>query len=86
MNKLPTKAGIGLKAEHCNELTENPSATGWLEVHPENYMVDGGPTHRFLTQLREIFPLSMHGVGMSLGSANGVDQEHLLRLNQVLKY
>lgn len=79
---IPVTAGIGLRSPHIGEmLTRRPSA-GWLEVHAENYMGDGAAVHA-LERLREIYPLSVHGVGLSLGSAQGLDQDHLKRLRMV---
>jgi len=82
MNKLPPHIGIGLKAQHYEELLNiaPEHAPGWLEVHPENYMGAGGLPHDYLTRLADRYALSMHGVGMSLGSADGVDETHLQRL------
>lgn len=84
MNSLPPSSGIGLKAQHYSALLSQPKRVGWLELHPENYMGEGGPPHRYLTALREHYPLSMHGVGMSLGTANGVDEKHLQRLKKLV--
>lgn len=79
---IPATAGIGLRSPHIGEmLTRRPSA-GWLEVHAENYMGDGAGVEA-LERLREIYPLSVHGVGLSLGSARGVDHDHLQRLRKV---
>ncbi|TIU92928.1 MAG: DUF692 domain-containing protein [Mesorhizobium sp.] len=79
---IPATAGIGLRSPHIGEmLTRRPSA-GWLEVHAENYMGDGAGVDA-LERLREIYPLSVHGVGLSLGSARGVDHDHLQRLRKV---
>ncbi|MEJ2035295.1 MAG: DUF692 family protein, partial [Maritimibacter sp.] len=64
---LPPRAGIGFKPQHYGEIISDPGAVGWLEVHAENYMGDGG---RPLAQLRawaERFPMSVHGVGLSIG-------------------
>ena len=79
---IPAAAGIGLRSPHIAEmLTRRPSA-GWLEVHAENYMGDGAAVSA-LEQLRTIYPLSVHGVGLSLGSAGGIDRDHLERLRRV---
>ncbi|RWL95586.1 DUF692 domain-containing protein [Mesorhizobium sp.] len=79
---IPASAGIGLRSPHIAEmLTRRPSA-GWLEVHAENYMGDGAGVEA-LERLREIYPLSVHSVGLSLGSARGVDSAHLERLRKV---
>lgn len=74
---IPALAGIGLKPEHYADLLTRLPAIGFLEVHTENYMGDGGPPHRYLTKLREHYPLSFHGVGMSLGGVSALDQDHL---------
>ncbi|TPJ72438.1 DUF692 domain-containing protein [Mesorhizobium sp. B2-6-2] len=79
---IPASAGIGLRSPHIAEmLTRRPSA-GWLEVHAENYMGDGAGVQA-LERLRQIYPLSVHGVGLSLGSAQGLDRDHLERLRKV---
>lgn len=77
---LPNKAGIGLKAEHMRDLLTRETATGFLEVHAENYMGAGGAPHAFLALLRERYPLSLHGVGLSIGAEGPLDSDHLDRL------
>jgi len=80
-NALPNRAGIGLKAQHYQELHDGlPDDIGWLEVHSENHMCAGGPTSHWLNAFRERYPISLHGVGMSLGSAGPLDPVHLQRL------
>jgi hypothetical protein len=79
---IPASAGIGLRSPHIAEmLTRRPSA-GWLEVHAENYMGDGAGVEA-LERLRQTYPLSVHGVGLSLGSARGLNRDHLERLRKV---
>ena len=80
LDPIPARAGVGLKAEHYRDILEAKPDMGWFEVHPENYMGAGGPPHRYLTAIRQDYPLSMHGVGLSLGSADSPDPEHLRRL------
>lgn len=80
---FPPRAGIGLKARHYAEIIETAPDIGWFEFHSENYLCDGGPTMRWLDKLREMYPLSMHGVGLSLGSAGPLDKHHLKRLAQL---
>ena len=77
---LPVRAGIGLKAQHYQEIIDTAPNIGWLEVHSENYMCAGGPTQAWLSAMRERYPISLHGVGMSLGSAGPLDSSHLNRL------
>ena len=76
--------GIGLKAQHYDEILRTKPTIDWLEVHPENYMGAGGLPHKYLREIAETYPLSMHGVGLSLGSANGVSDEHLAALTNVV--
>ena len=75
--------GIGLRAPHVAEVLGTRPAIGWFEVHAENYM-GGGPPLAALEQLRADYPLSVHGVGLSLGSAAALDTRHLSRLKTLL--
>jgi hypothetical protein len=84
-NAIPPTSGVSLKARHYETVLEQNPSIGWFEIHPENYMGDGGPPHRYLTAIRENYPLSMHGVGMSLGSADGVEQQHLQSLGNLVE-
>ncbi|TSE07061.1 DUF692 domain-containing protein [Mesorhizobium intechi] len=79
---IPAIAGIGLRSPHIKEMLSRRPSAGWLEVHAENYMGDGAGVEA-LERLRETYPLSVHGVGLSLGSARGVDHDHLQRLRKV---
>jgi hypothetical protein len=72
-------AGIGLRSAHVAEIAETHPAIGFLEVHAENYMT-GAPAVAVLESLRRDYPISIHGVGLSLGSAGALDREHLSRL------
>ena len=77
---IPAQAGIGLRHPHLPELLAAPPVAAWLEVHSENYLAPGGPRVAALERLRRDYPLSCHGVGLSLGSALGLDCAHLARL------
>jgi uncharacterized protein (UPF0276 family) len=77
-------AGAGLKAEHALEIFADPQALDFLEVHAENYMGAGGPPHRLLTDIARDFPLSIHGVGLSIGGAGALDRDHLQRLKVLI--
>ena len=77
---LPPRAGLGLKTGHFLEVLGSLPDLGFFEVHAENYMVDGGPFHHFLGLIREQYPLSLHGVGLSIGAEGPLDTEHLKRL------
>ena len=77
---LPWRAGIGLKPQHFREVLSTRPDIGFFEVHAENYMVDGGPFHHFLGQVRQHYALSLHGVGLSIGGTDVLDESHLDRL------
>jgi len=81
---IPARAGIGLKPEHRMAIMQTLPDTGWFEVHAENYLGAGGPPHRFLEWVRERYPLSMHGVGLSIGGASPLDKPHLKRLRALI--
>ena len=78
--KLPLAPGIGFKPQHYADLLSGGQGIGFIEVHAENYMGDGGPPHAMLKALRERFALSVHGVGLSIGGEAPLDREHLSRL------
>jgi hypothetical protein len=78
-------AGIGLRAPHVAELLERRPALGFLEVHSENYFAAGGPALAALERFRAIYPLSLHGVGLSLGTAGALDAHHLARLEALVR-
>lgn len=82
--RIPARAGIGLRAPHYREMLESPPAVGWLEVHSENYFGDGGAPLDYLERLRARYPLSLHGVGMSLGSTDALDRAHLAKLKRLI--
>lgn len=77
-------AGIGFKPCYLNEALAAPAAGLWFEIHPENYMVDGGPRLALLRALREARPLSFHSVGLSLAGAAEPDRAHLARLKRLV--
>jgi len=76
--------GIGLRAPHVAEMIASRPAVGWLEAHTENYL-GGGPAIRALEALRGWYPISLHGVGLSLGSAEGIDRGHLERVARLVE-
>ncbi|MCJ7421963.1 DUF692 domain-containing protein [Sphingomicrobium astaxanthinifaciens] len=80
---LPPRAGIGLKPQHFApflEARERGQGPGWIEVHPQNYMMAGGPSHRWLGAVRAAVPVSFHSVGLSIGDPDGCDRDELERL------
>ena len=80
VNPLPRRPGVGYKAEHFNDIIEDKSTVGWLEIHAENYMGNGGRPLAQLRHLSEKFPFSVHGVGLSIGGEGRLDADHLARL------
>ncbi|WP_025110763.1 DUF692 domain-containing protein [Pseudomonas sp. H1h] len=82
---LPPRAGLGLKTGHFREVLGTQPDLGFFEVHAENYMVDGGPFHHFLGLIREQYPLSLHGVGLSIGAEGPLDVQHLQRLKVLIE-
>lgn len=79
-SSIPLAVGIGLRAPHYQDLLDTLPKLGWLEVHSENYFGQGGTPLAYLGALREHYPLSLHGVGLSLGSVDALNLEHLRKL------
>ncbi|MGH1576309.1 MNIO family bufferin maturase [Planktotalea sp.] len=77
---LPNAAGVGYKPQHFSDIIENPVPVEWLEIHAENYMGQGGRPLAQLKHLAERFPISVHGVGLSIGGEGPLDSDHLARL------
>lgn len=77
-------AGLGLKPQHYADAISDTAAGAWFEVHPENYMCDGGPRHTALATVRDRHPLSFHGVGLSLAGYEAPDETHLARLRRLV--
>jgi len=77
---IPARTGIGLRADHYAAILQQQPRIGFVEVHSENYFGDGGKPVRYLEQVREIYPVSLHGVGLSLGSIDPLDLAHLGKL------
>lgn len=76
------EAGIGLRGKHYTDICEEKPAIGWIEVHPENYF--GGGIHRYhLSRARELYALSFHAVGLSLGSDQPVSSDHLRQIKEL---
>ncbi len=82
---IPPSAGTSFKPLHADGIADEPGDAAWFEVHPENYMVAGGPRLRQLEALRADFPLSLHGVGLSLGAGERPDAEHLGKLRTIVE-
>ncbi len=83
-SKLPNPVGIGLRAPYFREFETARPAVGWLEVHAENF-IGQGPALTRLERIRRDYALSLHGVGLSLGSAEGLDEDHLRRFRSLIE-
>jgi len=80
---IPACAGIGLRSAHVHEILETQPALGWVEVHSENYFGRGIPRH-YLERIRARYPISLHGVGLSVGSTDPLSREHLRALRELI--
>jgi uncharacterized protein (UPF0276 family) len=82
---VPALAGIGLRSAHVTEFLAGTPSVPWLEVHSENYFAAGGAARESLTRIRESYLLSLHGVGLSLGSVDRLDRAHLQKLADLVR-
>ncbi|MEM6943195.1 MAG: DUF692 domain-containing protein, partial [Pseudomonadota bacterium] len=85
LTMLPERAGLPFKHSHWPEIEAAGGAVSWYEVHAENYMGAGGPPHRMLEALRALTPLSLHGVGLSIGGEGPLNRDHLERLRTLVE-
>ena len=83
-NSIPAQAGIGLRFQHHQAVLDERPDVAWLEVHTENYMGGGSPL-AYLDAIRRDYPIALHGVGLSLGSVEGIDLAHLERIRRVIE-
>lgn len=81
---IPARAGIGLRAEHYEDVLKSKPNVGWFEVHSENYFGIGGKPFTILEKIRQDYPISLHGVGLSLGSVDPLDGKHLTSLKRLI--
>ncbi len=81
---VPDTAGIGLRLPHLEEAVVSPMSLGWLEIHPENFIANPHATE-LLVELSKRYPISVHTVGLSVGSATGVDHRHLARVKTLIQ-
>lgn len=81
--RIPARAGVGLRFRHHHLVADERPDVAWFEVHTENYMGGASATH-YLDAIRKRYPISLHGVGLSLGSAEGLDAAHLGRVRELV--
>lgn len=88
-DNIPDRAGVSLKPQHYHDILNrefsSTSSIQWFEVHTENFMGAGGPPHFYLEKIRRDYPISMHGVGLSLGTADELSLEHLQGIKNVVE-
>jgi uncharacterized protein len=82
--RIPPRAGIGLKPQHYSEVLGERPDFAFFEVHAENYMGLGGAPHHYLAKIREHYPISLHGVALSIGGTQALNRDHLARLKALL--
>ncbi|WP_033777988.1 DUF692 domain-containing protein [Pantoea ananatis] len=82
---LPAKIGLGLKPQHFTTIVTERPDVGFFEIHAENYLVGGGPFHHFLEKIAHYYPLSIHGVGLSIGGQKGISDSHLKKVTELVK-
>ena len=83
---LPAAPGVGYKAQHFSDILHSADPVKWLEIHAENYMGSGGRPIAQLRHLAQRFPISCHGVGLSIGGEAPLDADHLARLNHLVSW
>ena len=81
---VPASTGVGLRPVHYRQILQERPRVGWFEVHSENYFGAGGQPLHNLESIRDAYPLSLHGVGLSLGSTGALDEDHLRRLGDLI--
>jgi len=80
---IPATAGVGLRAPHYRDILATKPRIGWFEAHSENYFGEGGQPLAVLDAIRADYPVSLHGVGLSLGSCDALDVAHLKKLKRL---
>jgi len=78
-------SGVGLRAQHHESVIRDRPEIGWFEAHTENYFADGGAAVDALTRIRELYPVALHGVGLSIGSMDPLDIDHLARTKRAVR-
>ena len=81
---IPARTGIGLRAQHYQDILQTLPDVGWMEVHSENYFGEGGKPLYYLEKISEHYPISLHGVGMSIGSTDKINYSHLHKLKALI--
>jgi uncharacterized protein len=82
-SRIPDGAGIGLRLPHLSEVVATRPDVGWLEIHPENFLANAHAME-LLTELSKTYPISVHTVGISVGSASGIDRLHVKQIQKLV--
>ncbi len=82
---IPARAGIGLRAQHHRQIADATPSVGWIEAHSENYFGESSAALAALLKVRAHYPVSLHGVGLSLGSIDALDRRHLAELESLVR-
>ena len=85
-NSLPASIGVGFKSQHFNDILSSPHPVGWLEIHAENYLGEGGRPISQLQHLRAELPISVHAIGLSIGGEALLDKEDLARIKHLCNW
>lgn len=85
-HRLPARPGVGYKPQHFSDILDGNGPVAWLEIHAENYMGNGGRPLAQLRHLAERLPISVHGVGLSIGGEDALDRDHLARLHKLVTW
>ena len=85
MKSINDLVGIGLKSTHFNDIILLKPDIGWFEIHSENYFYHGEPSFKYLMQIKENYPISLHGVGLSLGGPGPLDRHHLQNIMKLIQ-
>ena len=85
MNQRIQGFGLGLRTDHYSDFVTAPQKVDWLEIISENYMVDGGKPLHFLDRIRQDYPMVMHGVSLSIGSTDPLDDDYLRMLKSLAR-
>ena len=83
IHRMPARAGVGLRLPHIEEAVATQPSAGWLEIHPENFLANPHATE-LLQELAVRYPISVHTVGLSVGSVSGIDRGHMKRVRALI--
>lgn len=83
--QFPKQSGVSFKPQYFSALIEQKPQIGFVEIHAENYLSAGGPLRHYLQQVRQYYPVTVHGVGLSIGGEAPINREHLERVANLVE-